>query len=328
MTEAAFDNMLLAMAQQLEGGVGEFLDTIFSFLARKTDFYSGGDESIARSLIIEKYNKYKPKAAQVKEQKKAENEDADRKRKERAKKEKEALSKCEVKELTDEEAEKIQKQLDEGKENSANGVSTEERGDGDKKHKGEEDTPSTSKDEDDEEDKGKLKPNSGNGCDLPNYRWTQTLNEIELRVPLRVNFKVKSRDVVVDLQKKSIKVGLRGHPDIINGEFEHEIKLEESTWLLEDGNSLLINIEKVNQMEWWSKLVMTDPEISTKKINPEPSKLSDLDGETRGLVEKMMYDQRQRELGLPTSEEQKKKEMFAKFMEQHPEMDFSKCKFS
>lgn len=295
------------------------LDTFFSFLARKTDFYTGGGPGSAKKLILEKFSKHEGLALSEKAAKEQKLKEAEERRKAKKVESKEK-EECTVQELTEEEAAALQKELDREKE-KANKSTSEEK---------EESTEKSQEDSDDEDEKnkGKLKPNAGNGCDLENYRWTQTLSEIELRVPIPRNLKIKARDVVIDFEKKHLKLGLKGFPPIIDGELYNNIKVEESCWILEDATTILVTMEKVNKMEWWNRLVMTDPELNTQKVNPEPSKLSDLDGETRGMVEKMMYDQRQREMGLPTSEEQKKQDILKKFMEQHPEMDFSKCKFT
>ena len=120
--------------------------------------------------------------------------------------------------MTDEEAKRIEA---EEKAKKASPPPLEKKGE----EKKEED------DDEDEADKGKMKPNDGNGADLDKYSWTQTLQEIELRWAgqhnsNRVTFVIlnflmkwhflrvplggayKSKDLVVSIEKKHLKVPL------------------------------------------------------------------------------------------------------------------------
>ncbi|GAU88881.1 hypothetical protein RvY_01499 [Ramazzottius varieornatus] len=326
-----FDSVLLGMAQQHSGGVPELLDTIFGFLARKTDFYVGGGEGAAFKMVTEAFKRHEQsslqaKAAQKKEREEKQKKIEERRQKEKAEQEKQFTKPSDeprIQELTEEEADKLQRELDAEKASDNQPVkpSNEEKSGGDA-------SANKDEEEEDEDSKGKLKPNSGNGCDLENYRWTQTLGELELYIPLKLTGRIKGSDVTVNFEQKRLKVGLKGHSPIIDGELCNKIKVEDCLWTLDGQKGIQITLEKVNKMEWWNRLVLTDPEINTRKVNPEPSKLGDLDDDTRPMVEKMMFDQRQKEMGLPTSEEQKKQDILKKFMAQHPEMDFSKAKFS
>ncbi|KAG0315641.1 hypothetical protein BGZ97_008017 [Linnemannia gamsii] len=156
------------------------------------------------------------------------------------------------------------------------------------------------------------------------FKWRQTLVDVD--ITFEVPKGTRAKDLVIDIKKKSLKAGLKGQTPIIEGTLTKEVKLDDSTWSLEDQKEITIHLEKAKSTEWWKAVIEGHPEIDTTKIVPENSKLSDLDGETRGMVEKMMFDQRQKAAGLPSSDDLKKAEAFKKFQAMHPEMDFSKAK--
>lgn len=177
-----------------------------------------------------------------------------------------------------------------------------------------------------EEESGEI-PNAGNGGSTDTYTWTQSLDDVDMRVEVPIN--TKGKHLKVEVEKSRIFVGIKGEKPIIDGELEAEVV--ETMWTLEtDDNKkfVCINMDKRVGLCWWKRVVKGDMGIQTKKVQPESNKLDSFDDETRQQVEQMMYDQRQREMGKPTSKEQAQRDKLSNFMEMHPEMDFSRAKFN
>jgi len=359
--QVKWDNMFMMMAQE-NHGISNLLNTFFGFLYRKTDFFSAAEEADAKKTVLQHFEKYsKLQIAKENTQKETAKRAAEFKKETEAKRAKKVEENkinekvqqtSQIMEVTEEEAEIIQreniKKVDKsGDKNEENIKKSEEQSSCciSKSEEKPKDKPSKpvnvpqkidpfapsvhdSKDDDDDENAKPdlLKPNHGNGANYKDYSWTQTLSDIEIRLPLSfLNYKVKSRELNVKITKNRIIAGLKNKPGIIEGKFFGPIKEEESLWTL-DNNIVTIQLEKIDKQSWWGSIIDTDTKINTQKVKPENSQLSDLDGETRGMVEKMMYDQRQKQMGLPTSEEKKKNDMLQEFMKSHPEMDFSKAK--
>lgn len=303
-----FDSMLLTIAQS-QRGIEPLLDTVFSFLRRKTDFFTGAEPKVIEDTILKSVRKQAALAEKHQFHKKQEEED--RRKKEAARKAAELEKKQKKEEKKTNDPPRFEEILDD---------ETEVKKEAPKQ-------PSTQKTdpvENEEEDNGP--PLVGNGGQTDKYVWTQTLQEAQ------VNFVVpegtKSRQVDVEIRAGKLRVGLRGGETFVDGSLYNKVKVDDSFWTLEDGNRICIYLQKDNQMEWWKTIIQGDAEIDTQKVQPENSKLDDLDSDTRQTVEKMMFDQRQKAMGLPTSDDMQKQEVLQKFMAQHPEMDFSKAKIN
>eukprot|EP00937_MAST-01D_sp_MAST-1D-sp2_P006867 g6867.t1 len=340
--EERFDGLLLGLAQQ-HRGIEPLLESVFSFLRRKTDFFTGASPEVVERTILEAVRKQANLVEKEKfeREKKKQKREADRAALKKKKAEKEAAKKAaeaaaaapappageeDVFEL-DADGNMVQPggaaAAAASSSSSSDGGAGAGAGEGEGKGEGGGADGEGEGEGEDGESKGQ-KP-VGNGGSTEHYTWTQTLSEVQVSFPVPEGTRGKQVDVQIGCT--SLKVGLKGQAPLADGKLWKRVKMDDSFWTLEDGK-VVLDLQKENGMEWWKTVVQGDAEIDTQKVQPENSKLGDLDGDTRQTVEKMMFDQRQKAMGLPTSDEQKKQDILEKFMKQHPEMDFSKAKIS
>ena len=313
MTQAA--QICAAHAPPGETPIATLLDAFFGFLNDRTDFFV--DKARAGAAVRDALGRAGGRAAvKAAETSREEAERAARERRER-----DAATARAMEEADRARVEAVRAKTLEMAMAKSEGRVTEEAGE---EEGGEE-----------EEDPHALKPgttapNVGNGGETEKYVWTQTLQDVEVRVAVPPGTKSKQVKCEFTKDRFSFKVygadGVEAEASTIAGEFYAPVAPDECYWTLEDNAYVSCFLQKLKDIEWWTCVLKGDQVIDTKKVEPENSRLDDLDGETRVTVEKMMYDQRQKQLGLPTSEEQTKHDALKKFMEAHPEMDFSNTK--
>ena len=80
--------------------------------------------------------------------------------------------------------------------------------------------------------------------------------------------------------------------------------------------------------KFWPRLIVGEPEVSTRKMHVDPIVVTDLEDDHKAVVEKMMYDQRQKELGLPSSDEQKKIRIAEKLKRINPSLNIDPSQIS
>lgn len=285
-----YDTALLGILQHV-GELEPFLDVLFGFLFRKTDFYHirdelqmkyGFPEGVAKKIIEKYFNKYSQITAKLVA----------------AQREKEAAQQTEVAKIEEVESEPSAPKDPETTEPNPPAAA--------KSVEVKDEPPKT-------QEAFQSNPDSYNGAVRDRYSWSQNYEDLDIVIPVDKTV-TKTNQIKVEVRKKSLLVAITkddGTVDtIIDGELSHEVRWTESSWSLEKGKCLTISISK--DVNFWFKALLTDEEeIDLKKITPERP-MTDMAPDELAVINKLQFDEKQKRLGLPQSHELKVHEMLKK----------------
>ncbi|XP_075230890.1 nudC domain-containing protein 3 [Lycorma delicatula] len=147
-----------------------------------------------------------------------------------------------------------------------------------------------------------------NGADRGTYRWSQTVGELDVIIPVPECIKKsKEVDVLVTDSKLSVKIKDQADPtgwkSLVDGELSYKVNKEDSIWSLSPGQQISIHWEK-SEERWWDAVLTSEPKLDTKKLDASRP-MTELSEEEQMKVEELMWNEERKQLGLKTSEQLK-----------------------
>ena len=144
----------------------------------------------------------------------------------------------------------------------------------------------------------------GNGGSTPQYKWTQTIEECTVMVGIPDGLRAKELDVSIKASSIHVKTKKKGDngevTTFVEGSLVEKVQPDESTWSMEGGVMIIILCKLKNT--FWNTVIVGDEKIDASLVDSRRH-ISSYDEATQGQLRKIMFDQKQQEKGLPTSDE-------------------------
>jgi len=132
-----------------------------------------------------------------------------------------------------------------------------------------------------------------NGGVTQRYRWSQSLSDITVEIGLPSQISNKN-DLSVVLTDSRLNIKFKGDV-LVDGPWPARIHASESTWIIEDGSSVILNLEKTKE-DWWNSLLVGDPEIDTTKVESK-KRIHEYHPETQAAIRKILHDEQMKRTG-------------------------------
>lgn len=136
-----------------------------------------------------------------------------------------------------------------------------------------------------------------NGAVTDRYHWSQSIREVTLEIEVEP---CRAKELKVDITATRLSIKLRGQT-VLEGKLHEKVTVDETVWHLDNGNQIVLSLEK-HRESWWKCVFEGDQEIDTTKVESTRT-MDEYDGETQGAIRKIMFDQNQKVQGKASSDQ-------------------------